>query len=176
MHSGNSVSRKRKLKPLTVHPGIHHLASSIRASRLPRTASEARVVSASPFAMCFREPVSHQDLEIVRTVRDGTASHLAIVDVVARPCAVMISRMRCCIPDRRCMDRSTGVADEEARTEERRHGAVYNVNRDIKKQPKVWTRLDIFPEWKVAPSPQPEEQMLAAMEMWAAIKPTERKE
>lgn len=47
--------------------------------------------------------------------------------------------------------------------------AVYNVNRDVKRRPKPWNWLDIFPEWKPKPKPQTEDEMLQAMEAWAHL-------
>ncbi|HEX6924355.1 MAG TPA: hypothetical protein VF167_02945 [Longimicrobiaceae bacterium] len=43
-----------------------------------------------------------------------------------------------------------------------------NINRDSKKHPEPFTWLDVFPEHREAPEPQTDEQMFAAMQMWAA--------
>lgn len=62
------------------------------------------------------------------------------------------------------------VSDQKA---DRRAGEVVamlaNVNRDSKKRPKPWTWLDVFPAWRPPPPPQTEDDMLAAMDMLAAL-------
>lgn len=62
---------------------------------------------------------------------------------------------------------------EHERRADRRAGEVAalmaNINRDTKKRREPFTWLDIFPEYKEPEKPQTDEQMLAAMQMWALV-------
>lgn len=57
------------------------------------------------------------------------------------------------------------------RAADRRAGEVaamiYNAHRDAKKDPKGRTWIDVFPQWKEKKPVQSEDQMFAAMMMWA---------
>lgn len=53
---------------------------------------------------------------------------------------------------------------------------IYNAHRDAKKDPKGKGWLDIFPEWKERKPPQTEDQMLAAMMLWAEATKKRKKE
>lgn len=48
---------------------------------------------------------------------------------------------------------------------------LYNLNRDTKKDPKGWDWLDVFPEHREPAVAQTEDQMFAAMMMWASRQP-----
>lgn len=51
--------------------------------------------------------------------------------------------------------------------------ATYNVHRDRQKRPDEFDWTDVFTEFKPAPIMQTEEEMMAAMDVWAALHPKE---
>jgi hypothetical protein len=50
---------------------------------------------------------------------------------------------------------------------------LYNLKRDRKRDPKGWNWLTVFPEHRPPAEPQTEDEMLAAMMMWARARPEE---
>lgn len=60
--------------------------------------------------------------------------------------------------------------EERVKREDRRAGGIiaqiYNMNRDVEKDPKGLDWQDYFTEWKEEPEEQTEDQMFEAMMLW----------